>query len=280
MRSQPFGHLYRSQAISAIIADHHERFAHTSRPRGHRRRIAPAKLYAVGVRRADRRRRFSGKSPCTPPAPIRATARTIAERELQLNTLQPGERVLRMVSVFKRPAISYFRATRGLLVLTNQRLLYLGLEPRDLLAAPDLPPTFEERDFPVDTTGAGDRRPHVLRHRARRRHPHAERNAAPRRALGGVAERERVDRDDGRAPRARRRDERPAASLSRQGRRRAHARRKPRGTSRNTTSCAAATRSAASRRSGTRRRTSCAPGTTCRTTCIRIGESLIVRPAL
>src|SRR5579885_1347451 len=77
--------------------------------------------------------------------------RTIAERELQLNTLQPGEHAIREVSVFKRPAINYFRATRGLLVLTNQRLLYLGLEPRDLLAAPDLPPTFEERDFPLDT---------------------------------------------------------------------------------------------------------------------------------
>jgi len=78
-------------------------------------------------------------------------SRAIAERELRLNTLQPGEHVLRMVSVFKRPAIDYFRATRGLLVLTNQRLLYLGLEPRDLLAAPDLPPTFEQRDFPLDT---------------------------------------------------------------------------------------------------------------------------------
>jgi len=78
--------------------------------------------------------------------------RAIAERELQLNTLQPGERAIRTVSVFKRPAINYFRATRGLLVLTNKRLLYLGLEPRDLLAAPDLPPTFEQRDFPIDTT--------------------------------------------------------------------------------------------------------------------------------
>jgi len=77
--------------------------------------------------------------------------RRIAERELQLNTLQPGERVVRSVSVFKRPALDYFRATRGLLVLTDRRLLYLGLEPRDLLAAPDLPPTFEERDFPLDT---------------------------------------------------------------------------------------------------------------------------------
>lgn len=78
-------------------------------------------------------------------------SRAIAERELRLNTLQPGESVIRMVSVFKRPAIDYFRATRGLVVLTNQRLLYLGLEPRDLLAAPDLPPTFEQRDFAIDT---------------------------------------------------------------------------------------------------------------------------------
>lgn len=77
--------------------------------------------------------------------------RAIAERELELNTLQPSEHVIRSVSVFKRPAINYFRATRGLLVLTNRRLLYLGLEPRDLLAAPDLPPTFEQRDFALDT---------------------------------------------------------------------------------------------------------------------------------
>jgi hypothetical protein len=79
-------------------------------------------------------------------------SRAIAERELKVNSLQSGEHVVRQVSVFKRPAIDYFRATRGLLVLTDRRLLYLGLEPRDLLAAPDFPPTFEERDFPLDTT--------------------------------------------------------------------------------------------------------------------------------
>ncbi len=79
-------------------------------------------------------------------------SRAIAERELQVNSLQSGEHIIRQVSVFKRPAIDYLRATRGLLVLTDRRLLYLGLEPRDLLAAPDLPPTFEERDFPLDTT--------------------------------------------------------------------------------------------------------------------------------
>lgn len=79
-------------------------------------------------------------------------ARAIAERELRVNTLQPGEQVHRVVSVFKRSAISYFRATRGLLALTDRRLVYLGVEPRDLLAAPDLPPTFEQREFALDTS--------------------------------------------------------------------------------------------------------------------------------
>jgi len=75
----------------------------------------------------------------------------IAERELRLNTLVDGERVVRLVAVFQRPWIDYFRATRGLLVLTDRRLLFLGLEPRDLLGAGDSPPTFTEHDFPVDT---------------------------------------------------------------------------------------------------------------------------------
>ena len=75
----------------------------------------------------------------------------IAERELRLNTLAEGERVIRIVAVFQRPWIDYFRATRGLLVLTDRRLLFLGLEPRDLLGAGDSPPTFTEHDFQVDT---------------------------------------------------------------------------------------------------------------------------------
>lgn len=78
-------------------------------------------------------------------------ASAIAERELRVNTLGEGERVIRTVAVFQRPWIDYFRATRGLLVLTNRRLLFLGLEPRDLLGTGDSPPTFTEHDFPVDT---------------------------------------------------------------------------------------------------------------------------------
>lgn len=75
----------------------------------------------------------------------------IAERELRMNALQPGEKVFRSVPVFQRSAIDYFRATRGLLVLTDRRLLYLGLQPRDLTGSTDVPPVFEQRDFPIDT---------------------------------------------------------------------------------------------------------------------------------
>lgn len=88
-------------------------------------------------------------------------ARVYAERELRLSVLRPNERVLAEVSVWQRPAIDYFRATRGLLVLTDApgdsakpvggRLIYLGLQPRDPLSAADAPPTFDDRSWPVDT---------------------------------------------------------------------------------------------------------------------------------
>src|SRR6185503_7902474 len=115
-----------------------------------KRRIQPPTMYAIvfiALVTLAILAQFAVHMARTDPRDTRA----IAERELQVNTLLPGEKVFREVSVFKRPAISYFRATRGLLVLTNKRLLYLGLEPRDLLAAPDLPPTFEQRDFTIDT---------------------------------------------------------------------------------------------------------------------------------
>jgi hypothetical protein len=88
-------------------------------------------------------------------------AQLFAERQLRLSVLQPGEKVLGAVSVWQRPAIDYFRATRGLLVLTDApgdslrpiggRLIYVGLQPRDPLSPPDAPPTFDEREWRVDT---------------------------------------------------------------------------------------------------------------------------------
>jgi hypothetical protein len=91
----------------------------------------------------------------------RRDARVFTDRELRLTILRPNERVIGMVNVWQRPPIDYFRATRGLLVLTDApgdsvkpiggRLIYLGLQPRDPLSAPDAPPSFDEREWPVDT---------------------------------------------------------------------------------------------------------------------------------
>lgn len=78
-------------------------------------------------------------------------AREIVERELTMNTLQPGERVLRRLPVFRRSGLDYFRQTRGLLVLTDRRLVYLGAPPRDPTGASDAPPTFDQREFRLDT---------------------------------------------------------------------------------------------------------------------------------
>ena len=77
--------------------------------------------------------------------------RTIVERELTLNTLQPDERVIRSVPVFRRAGVDYFRQTRGLLVLTDKRLIYLGVPPRDITGASNGPPAFDQREFRTDT---------------------------------------------------------------------------------------------------------------------------------
>lgn len=88
-------------------------------------------------------------------------AQVYAERQLRLSALRPEEKVIASVSVWQRPPIDYFRATRGILVLTDApgdsarpiggRLIYLGLQPRDALSPADAPPTFDVRDWRVDT---------------------------------------------------------------------------------------------------------------------------------
>jgi hypothetical protein len=75
----------------------------------------------------------------------------IVERELKMNALQPGERVVKSVPVFRRTAVDYFRRTRGLLVLTDRRLIYLGAPPRDITGASDAAPQFDQQIFPIDT---------------------------------------------------------------------------------------------------------------------------------
>ena len=199
-------------------------------------------------------------------------SRAIAEREFQVNSIQPGERVHRQVSVFKRPAIDYFRATRGLLVLTDRRLLYLGLEPRDWLAAPDLPPTFEERDFPLDTSV----------------------RVTSGRTFFGIAkavvittprEKIKLGVPSGAWPQANsiigdmsvRYTQAVAAAPNSESFSRApkHSERPPKWTARrrSTTPFAAATHSVASRQCGTRRPTSCADGIDCRTTTFAWAKS-------
>jgi hypothetical protein len=88
-------------------------------------------------------------------------SRVFAQRELRLTVLRPEEKVVAMMSVWQRPRIDYFRATRGILVVTDApadtgrdiggRLIYLGLQPRDPLSPPDAPPTFDQREWPIDT---------------------------------------------------------------------------------------------------------------------------------
>jgi len=78
-------------------------------------------------------------------------SRMIADRELAVNVVEPGEHVEQVVSVVRRLPVDYFRATRGILALTSKRIVFLGLRPRDMLAPSDAPPTFDERDFPLDT---------------------------------------------------------------------------------------------------------------------------------
>jgi hypothetical protein len=82
-------------------------------------------------------------------------------RQLRSSVMRPNERLRSSVNVWQRPAIDYFRATRGILVLTDApgdslhpdggRLIYLGLQPRDPLSPEDAPPTFDIREWPVDT---------------------------------------------------------------------------------------------------------------------------------
>ena len=78
-------------------------------------------------------------------------SRLIADRELAVNVVEPGEKIVQVVSVVRRMPVDYFRATRGILALTNKRIIFLGLRPRDMLAPSDAPPSFEQQNFPLDT---------------------------------------------------------------------------------------------------------------------------------
>jgi hypothetical protein len=77
--------------------------------------------------------------------------RAMTARELELTVIDTGEQVQAAVEAYRRSPLNYFRATRGTLLLTDRRMVFLGLVPRDFVSSPDAPPAFEQREFPVDT---------------------------------------------------------------------------------------------------------------------------------
>ncbi|MFI5238787.1 MAG: LysM peptidoglycan-binding domain-containing protein [Gemmatimonadales bacterium] len=74
-----------------------------------------------------------------------------AQRELDGGMLHYGELPMRVARVYRRRATSYFRAANGLLLATPERVIFVGLEPRDKLAGADAPATILTSEFPDDT---------------------------------------------------------------------------------------------------------------------------------
>lgn len=81
----------------------------------------------------------------------RKAAWTEAARELEGSVLHYGEPAERIARVYQRRGTNYFRAANGLLVATPERLLFVGIEPRDKLAGEDAPAAIITSDFANDT---------------------------------------------------------------------------------------------------------------------------------
>ncbi|HEX2722765.1 MAG TPA: LysM peptidoglycan-binding domain-containing protein [Gemmatimonadaceae bacterium] len=74
-----------------------------------------------------------------------------AARELNGGMLHYGERVERYAKAFQRRPTDYYRATNGLLVATNDRVIFIGIAPSDKLQSEDAPQTILQYEFPNDT---------------------------------------------------------------------------------------------------------------------------------
>ncbi len=74
-----------------------------------------------------------------------------AARELNSGMLRYGERVERYSKAFQRRPTDYYRASNGLLVATNFRVIFIGIAPSDKLENEDAPQTILQYEFPNDT---------------------------------------------------------------------------------------------------------------------------------
>src|SRR5688500_2012282 len=78
-------------------------------------------------------------------------ARELAERELASGTLRFGEKVQRQAHVYMRRPADYFRGTNGVLAATDERLVFIGVAPKDNLEDTDAPPAIIVQEFTNDT---------------------------------------------------------------------------------------------------------------------------------
>ena len=74
-----------------------------------------------------------------------------AARELNGGMLRYGERVEKYAKAFQRRPTDYYRASNGLLVATNYRVIFIGIAPSDKLENEDSPQTILQYEFPNDT---------------------------------------------------------------------------------------------------------------------------------
>ena len=74
-----------------------------------------------------------------------------AARELNGGMLHYGERVEKFAKAFQRRPTDYYRASNGLLVATNDRVIFVGIAPSDKLENEDAPQTILTYEFPNDT---------------------------------------------------------------------------------------------------------------------------------
>lgn len=74
-----------------------------------------------------------------------------AARELNGGMLHYGEHIEKFSKAFQRRPTDYYRASNGLLVATNDRVIFVGIAPSDKLENEDAPQTILQYEFPNDT---------------------------------------------------------------------------------------------------------------------------------